>query len=64
MSAYPAIVIVHWPGKDTPACLVHAAKLMKLGEFMGFAVSSTPIDLSAEPPECANCKNEEAKVQP
>lgn len=61
----PAITIVHWPGKDTPACLVHAAKLIKLGEFMGFAVSATPILPETEPLECTNCKNEAAKqVQP
>jgi hypothetical protein len=66
MTKYPAVVIVHWPGKDVPACLVHAAKLIHLGEFMGSPVSTTPVDWRDEPPECANCKNEEAKpeVQP
>jgi hypothetical protein len=54
----PAIEIIHWPGKDTPACEEHAAKLKSLGQFMGFAVSSTPC-LTAE--VCANCENEEKK---
>ena len=47
-----ATKIVHWPGKDTPACDSHAQKATKLAMFMGFFVSST---------ECANCANEAAK---
>jgi len=52
-----ATEIVHWPGKDTPACAVHAAKLIKLGTFMGFAVSSTPWPAGGV---CTNCENEAA----
>jgi hypothetical protein len=57
----PATVIVHWLGKDVPACLEHAAKLIKLGSFMGCDVSATPIYYSEEPQECINCKNESAR---
>lgn len=49
--------IVHWPGKDTPACVVHAAQLKSLGAAMGFAVSSTIIPPSAGF-RCSNCENE------
>jgi hypothetical protein len=31
--------IVHWPGKDVPACAEHAAKLRAVGQAMGFAVA-------------------------
>ncbi len=47
--------IVHWPGKDTPACLEHAEKLKALGRVMGFAVSSTPWPAGGV---CKNCENE------
>lgn len=51
----PATKIVHWPGKDTPACDGHARKLEGLAGFMGFPVSMTP----ASPGEaCTNCDNE------
>lgn len=53
-----ASLIVHWPGKDTPACVDHAVKLAKLAISMGFAVSSTPCE---DETECANCANEAAK---
>jgi hypothetical protein len=50
-----AIYIVHWPGEDVPACAEHAQKLISLGRFMGFAVSST-LFISDQP--CMNCENE------
>ena len=50
----PALFIVHWPGKDTPACEEHALKLVQLGKVMGFAVTST----LCEPQICTNCENE------
>jgi hypothetical protein len=53
----PATSIVHWPGKDTPACEDHSRKLMSLGSAVfGIAVSATPnVDLSVV---CSNCENE------
>jgi hypothetical protein len=54
-----AISIVHWPGKEVPACAEHEGKLKELGRFMGFAVSSTPnVD---EDLACTNCENEARK---
>ena len=53
-----ATKIVHWPGKDTPACDSHAQKATNLAMFMGFFVSSTEC---SEDIECANCVNEAAK---
>jgi hypothetical protein len=53
-----ATQIVHWPGKDTFACDKHTAQLKSLGDYMGFAVSSTPCLTDAA---CANCENEEKK---
>jgi hypothetical protein len=50
-----AIVIVHWPGKDTPACEQHAQKLTALAKFMGFSVSSSPCLTDQV---CTNCENE------
>jgi len=50
-----ATEIVHWPGKDTPACDEHAQKLRALGNFMGFAVSCTPCWTEEA---CTNCENE------
>ena len=50
-----AVEIVHWPGKDVPACEEHAKKLKALGQFMGFAVSSTPWPAGVP---CTNCENE------
>jgi hypothetical protein len=60
MSSFPAKHIVHWPGKDVPACDVHQFKLLSLGAFMGFPVSSSPLD-SCLSVVCQNCINEEAK---
>jgi hypothetical protein len=53
-----ATEIVHWPGKDVPACEEHAAKLKSLGQFMGFPVSSTPWPAGGV---CTNCENEAKK---
>lgn len=49
--------IVHWPGKDTPACEKHARGLATLAAAMGFTVSATLVIPSDEMP-CANCVNE------
>lgn len=54
-----ATQIVHWLGKDNPACDEHAAKLRGLASLMGFPVSST-IAISEDIP-CENCVNEESK---
>ena len=51
---FKAIVIVHWPGKDTPACLDHALKLQGLAKVMGVPLSCT---LVTEEIECTNCLN-------
>jgi hypothetical protein len=45
---------VHWPGQDTAACDEHAEKLIALGRWMGFEVTSTPIAYTP----CINCENE------
>lgn len=50
-----ATVIVHWPGKDVPACDDHALKLRNLSGVLGFALSSTP---APEGSTCTNCENE------
>jgi len=50
-----AIYIVHWPGKDVPACEEHAQKITSLARFMGFPVSST-LCIAEQP--CTNCENE------
>jgi hypothetical protein len=52
-----AVVVVHWPGKDTVACDEHAAKLAAGAAAMGFVLTVTPIspDLYIE---CKNCRNE------
>ena len=50
-----ATVIVHWPGKDTAACALHAEQLDKLALHMGFALSISPVEGEVE---CANCLNE------
>lgn len=47
--------IVHWPGKDTPACAEHSEKLKALGAAMGVVVSSTPWPAGGV---CKNCENE------
>lgn len=53
-----ASVLVHWPGKSTPACYEHKGKLEALARFMGFAVVSTPCETREL---CANCVNEAKK---
>jgi hypothetical protein len=53
-----ARVIVHWPGKDVPACIRHAEQLISIGRTLGVDVSVTPL-FKAE--ECKNCENEKAK---
>lgn len=55
-----ATVIVHWPGKDTPACDFHAAQLVEVGARMGFRVSTTPC---VWPQYCANCERVAATRQ-
>lgn len=52
-----AIYIVHWPGKDTPACDDHLRKLVGVGAVLGIEITWTP----CEPTECPNCKNEALK---
>lgn len=54
----PALVIVHWPGKDIPACLDHATKLKAVANTLGFFVSMTP---SSGDEMCTNCENEAKK---
>ena len=54
-----ATVMVHWPGKDTPACDEHAAKLKALGSMLVGFVSSTPV---TEGIVCTNCENEDKKA--
>jgi len=49
-----ATQIVHWPGKDTPACDEHLQKLVGLGAVLGIRVSWTP----CEPTVCTNCQTE------
>lgn len=51
-----ATQIVHWPGKDVPACDAHREQMLGVAEAMGFKISWTPC---AET-ECPNC---EAKGQ-
>ena len=55
-----AVLIVHWPGKDVPSCLLHAMKLEQLGRAFGISVSATAV---LDDVECANCLNEAAKTQ-
>lgn len=52
-----ATQMMHWPGKDSPACDDHAEKMRAVGFAMGFYVSSTPCD----GPSCANCMSDHAK---
>jgi hypothetical protein len=56
-----ALVMVHWPGQDTPACDEHAGQLATVAEAMGFALSATPIspDLVLE---CENCRRKREKA--
>ena len=55
----PATVIVHWPGKDVPACEDHRQKLAKVAEAMGFLLSYT----DCKPTTCTNCENEAKKSE-
>jgi len=57
---YPALFIVHWPGKDVAACTEHADKLRAVGATLGLMVSMTP---SLEYLECSNCRNEANKAK-
>jgi len=52
-----AKVIIHWPGKDTPACTRHAERLAALAGMLGFHVAMTPCDPGVP---CINCINEVA----
>jgi hypothetical protein len=53
-----ATQIVHWPGKDTPACDEHARQLKRLGEILMGYVGTTP---ATKEIACANCENEDKK---
>lgn len=53
-----ATQIVHWPGKEVPACDEHAAQLKGVGDAMGFPVSASPC---LSDTECTNCANEAKK---
>ena len=53
-----ATEIVHWPGKEVPACDKHAEQLRSVGDAMGFHVSSTPCIADEA---CTNCENEAKK---
>lgn len=50
----PANQIVHWPGKDTPACEDHLRKLVGLGAILGIMISWTPCEETV----CTNCESE------
>ena len=52
-----ALQIVHWPGKDTPACENHLRKLVGLAAVLGFQLSWTPCESTI----CSNCESEEEK---
>jgi hypothetical protein len=49
-----ATQVVHWPGKDIPACEEHLKKLIGLASVLGFQLSWT----SCEPTVCSNCESE------
>ena len=53
-----ATVIVHWPGKSTAACPIHALKLQGLAGVLGFSLTTTPVESERE---CANCASEDEK---
>ena len=53
-SMKPAKQIVHWPGKDVPACEDHLEKLVGLGAVLGIQVTWTPCEETV----CTNCANE------
>lgn len=50
----PATQIVHWPGKDTPACKEHLIKLVGLAAALGFMLTWTPCEETV----CSNCESE------
>ena len=54
-AAYPATVIVHWPGQSVSCCDRHAEKLMGMAGAMGFSVTATIAPFDAQ---CTNCVNE------
>lgn len=54
-----ATVIVHWPGRDTAACDLHARRLRAVALILSFELSVTPCDAVVE---CTNCANEKAKL--
>lgn len=56
-----ATLIVHWPGRDVPACQSHAARLSYLAWVLSFQLSSTPADGTEE---CTNCERESEKLHP
>lgn len=56
-----ATQVAHWPGKSTPACDIHAAKIHRLAVAMGMSVTCTPCEDDAE---CENCKNENKLADP
>lgn len=66
-----ATEIVHWPGKDVPACEEHAKKLKALGATLGIAISSTPViavllgglEVRDDLLVCKNCENEAKKAE-
>ena len=56
VAQFPAVLIVHWPGRDTPCCTEHARQLQALNDFLGGPVlAGTPCGPEVE---CANCRNE------
>lgn len=59
---HEATQIVHWPGKEVPACEEHAGKLATLAGVMGFSLSATPILMPSTDLLCTNCVNEEKKL--
>lgn len=54
---YPAINIVHWPGKSTPACEAHTAQFNGLADVMG--MPRPTVTPAPEGSICTNCENEE-----
>jgi hypothetical protein len=53
-----ATQIVHWPGKDVPACEDHLRKLVGLGAILGVQISWT----QCLPQPCTNCATEDKRV--
>lgn len=48
--------IVHWPGKEVAACLIHTEKLKVLAQAMGFSITTEPCFTEEV---CKNCENEQ-----